>query len=123
MRRLAARLLLAQGADAATFLAFYILARPTLHSERNGPVLALMAIGGIWLVAAVKLGVAGTVAWRATRPLGPSRVGPLRRWHERHPRVVSAHGAFRVVGLSAATASGIAGAGFNLASLVHTLAS
>lgn len=117
--RLTFRLLLAQSADVLTFLTFYLVIGAAIHSERNVILLLLMAIGGIWAVAAIKLGITALVCWRASKPLGHSRFGVIRRFHERHPRVVAFHLRFRVVLISAATASGIVGAGFNLASIIH----
>lgn len=74
----------------------------------------------VWGFAAVKVTIAGVVSWQASRPMGPSRFAPIRRFHERHPRVVSLHHGLRFAGLTVATASGLAGAGFNLGSLIHT---
>ena len=44
--RLTLRLFLAQGADVATFLCFYLLVGPAVHAERNPLILGLMALGG-----------------------------------------------------------------------------
>ena len=46
--RLTLRLFLAQGADVATFLCFYLLVGPSVDAERNPLILGLMAIGD-WL--------------------------------------------------------------------------
>ena len=44
--RLTLRLFLAQGADVATFLGFYLLVGPSVHAARNPLILGLMALGG-----------------------------------------------------------------------------
>ena len=119
-RALCARLLTAQGLDALTFLVFYIWIGAGIHAERNALLLALMAVGGIWAVAATKFGLSLIVAWKASKPLGASRVGPIRRFHQRHPGVVLFHERVRIVGISVATASGIVGAGFNSAAIIHS---
>ncbi len=103
--RLELRLLLAQGADVATFLAFYLAIGPSIHEERNPLILLLMAMGGLAAVAAFKLGVTLLVVWRSRRA-----VEIRRRWY----------GPLRTVLTSAATASGVAGAGFNLAAILHS---
>lgn len=102
MRRLARRLVFAQSIDALTFAAFMVLVGPgSVHVERNPLIAAIYALGGFALVGVVKVAVAAWVGSRSTRPLA-------------HPRLVT-------VLLSVATASGIAGAGFNAASLVDVI--
>jgi hypothetical protein len=104
--RLTLRLLLAQGLDVITVLAFYLLIGAGTHEERNPLILALMALGGLHAVALFKMGVALIVSWRyhhPTRVLSPTFI-----------RV-------RTIAISVATASGIAGAGFNLGSIIHSL--
>jgi hypothetical protein len=103
--RLAFRLLLAQVADVATFLAFYAWVGPSVHQERNPILIVLMAMGGLAAVAAFKLGITALVIVRGRRA-GAIR----RRWYV----------PLRTIAISAATASGIVGAGFNLASIVSS---
>lgn len=102
--RLTLRLLLAQSADVLTFLAFYLIVGPSIHEERNPLILALMALGGIHLVGIVKLGITLIVIRRYNRP-----VVITRSWYL----------PLRTAAISAATASGIVGAAFNLASLIN----
>lgn len=104
--RLELRLLLAQGLDVATFLAFYLVVGPSIHRERNPLILLLMAMGGLAAVAAFKLGVTLLVVWRSRRV-----IVARRRWY----------GPLRIIAMAAATASGIAGAGFNAAAIIHSL--
>jgi hypothetical protein len=106
------RLVFAQGVDALTFAAFYVLVGPSLHAERNPIVLLLMALGGIQLVALVKVGLAALVARRMRRPTVPSP----------HRIVRLAYPVVSLVLVSLAVASGIVGAGFNTAALVESLA-
>lgn len=102
MKRLAHRLVLAQGIDVLTFALFFMLVPVSIHSERNPLILVLYGLGGFALVGLVKMGVAVMVAYRAShRPL-------------KHPRLVT-------VLMSTATASGIVGAGFNIASLISSV--
>ena len=118
--RLSLRLLLAQAADVATFLVFYLLIDSSVRGERNPLVLGLMALGGVYLVGIVKLGITLLVIWRSRLPMRPSRFARVRRFHDRHPGLVAFHVKARIVGVSAATASGIVGAGFNLGALLAT---
>lgn len=118
--RLAVRLLLAQGADVTTFLAFYIFIGAGVHEEKGGAAVVIMSILGIWGVAAVKLGDAAWIAWRFVHPPKLSRYARVRRFNE----LIRVHRWWQTVGvilISAGAASGIAGAGFNLASIIHTL--
>jgi len=101
MNKLAKRLVFAQAIDVATFCAFFMLVPVSIHSERNPLIAAMFALGGFALVGIVKMGVVSIVAYRAASFV-PSRK--------------------LIVAISAATASGIAGAGFNLASLIDSLA-
>src|SRR5262245_58372429 len=96
------RLLLAQGADALTFLAYYTLIGSSIHQERNPILILFMAIGGVAAVVIVKITVTALVIYHR------HRIKIRRRW-------------LQTVGLSVATASGIVGAGFNFAAIVHTL--
>ena len=106
------RLVLAQFLDAITFLAFYILIGPTIHAERNPIVLVLIALGGIWLLGVVKIGITLIVAYRArNNKYKPSKHRVVRYLY---PRMA-------VILISIATASGIAGAGFNLASIIDSV--
>ncbi len=106
------RLVFAQGMDALTFVAFYVLVGPSIHAERNPVVLLLMALGGIQLVALVKVGLAALIARRMRRPTRPSS----------HRFVRVAYPVASLVLVSLAVASGIVGAGFNTAALLESLA-
>jgi hypothetical protein len=100
MSRQSLRLVLAQGADALTLAAFYVfVAGSSPAREQNPLVLGLMAAGGVQLVLLAKVGAALLVGWRADRTPRATRL--------------------RVVAMSVATASGICGAGFNLAAIVR----
>lgn len=101
------RLLLAQGADVLTFLAFYLFVGPSIHEERNPLILLLMAMGGLAAVGLVKMAITLIVIYRRHRPF------------------VVRHGWYvplQTIAMSAATASGIAGCGFNLAAIVYSIA-
>ena len=101
--RLTLRLFLAQGADVATFLGFYLLVGPSVHAERNPLILGLMALGGLAAVGIFKMAVTLIVIYRYRRTT------PVTRgWF------VPA----RTIAISAATASGIVGAGFNLSAII-----
>jgi len=106
------RLVFAQGMDALTFMAFYLLVGPSLHAERNPVVLLLMALGGIQLVALVKVGLAAIIAHRMRQPTRPSAYRLVR----------VAYPIASLLLVSLAVASGIVGAGFNTAALVESLA-
>lgn len=93
-------LVLAQACDAATLCLFYWLGLAGQMQERNPVVVALMAFGGVQLVALVKVGVALLASRRAARN--------RRNW-----RVSLAVGA--------ATLSGVVGAGFNLAAILSSV--
>ena len=99
------RLLLAQSLDAATFAAFYVLIGAGVHAERNPLLIGLMAFGGIQAVVLLKIAIALVVSWRHDHS------GPLS------PRYL----ALRTIAVSVATASGIAGAGWNLAAIVSSV--
>jgi hypothetical protein len=105
------RLVFAQAMDALTFVAFYVVVGPSVHAERNPLILGLMALGGIQLVALVKIGLAALVAGRMQRPARPSRY--------RLARV--AYPGLSLLLVSLAVAGGIVGAGFNTAALVDSL--
>ena len=100
MKRLAHRLVFAQAIDVATFCAFFILVSNSPHSERNPLIAALFALGGFALVGLVKMGFVSFVAYRATTFQASRKL---------------------IVAISVATASGIAGAGFNLASIIDSV--
>jgi hypothetical protein len=103
--RLTLRLFLAQGADVATFLGFYLLVGPSVHAERNPVILGLMALGGLAAVGVFKMGITLVVIYRYRRP----NANVVRhRWFV----------PLRTIAISAATASGIVGAGFNLGAIV-----
>lgn len=91
------RLVAAQTMDALTFAAFFILVPVSQFSERNPIIAGVYALGGFAAVGLLKVGIALAAVHRAP--------------HSRHPRLI-------VVLMSAAAASGIVGAGFNIASLM-----
>jgi len=101
--RLSLRLFLAQGADVATFLCFYLLVGPSVHAERNPLILGLMALGGLAAVGIFKMAVTLIVIYRY------GHAGPVK-----HTWFVPV----RTIAISAATASGIVGAGFNLSAII-----
>lgn len=125
MKAILAVLVLGQALDALTFTLFHRLAPAAfLESpyERNVIVANLLAIGGVALVAAVKVGVSGLTFATFTglvrfpdlgvgRSLG--RFVPLfvRRIHE---RTTLYRLALRNIMLVVATGSGFVGAAFNL---------
>ena len=102
--RLTLRLFLAQGADVATFVGFYLLVGPSVHAEQNPLILALMALGGLAAVGVFKMLVTLIVIYRYRRATTTIR----HRWFV----------PVRTVAISAATASGIVGAGFNLGAII-----
>jgi hypothetical protein len=105
------RLIFAQAMDALTFVAFYTVVGPAVHGERNPLILGLMALGGVQLVALVKVGLAALIAGRMRLPTRPSRFRVVR----------VAYPGLSVLLVSLAVASGIVGAGFNTAALVDSL--
>lgn len=113
------RVLFAQGADAATFLAFYIFIGAGVHEERNPIVLVIMFLGGIWLLAGIKVGVALWLAWRYSHAAQASRFSLIYRFNQAI-RIDRWWRPAQVIGLSVAAASGIVGAGFNSASIIHS---
>ena len=103
--RLTLRLFLAQGADVATFLGFYLLVGPSVHAEKNPLILGLMALGGLAAVGLFKMLVTLIVIYRYRRA-----TTIRHRWFV----------PVRTVAISAATASGIVGAGFNLGAIISS---
>ena len=103
--RLTLRLLLGQAADAITFEWVYVFVGSSVHAERNPLILGLMALGGLAAVGMFKMGVTLLVIYRYRR----ANAEPIR-----HPWFVP----LRTIAISAATASGIVGAGFNLGAIV-----
>jgi len=102
--RLTLRLFLAQGADVATFLCFYLLVGPVTQAERNPLILGLMALGGLAAVGLFKMAITLIVIYRyrrATPAIHHTWFVPVR-----------------TIAISAATASGIVGAGFNLSAII-----
>ena len=71
--RLTLRLFLAQGADVATFLCFYLLVGPQVHAERNPLILGLMALGGLAAVGLFKMLITLIVIYRYRRSPGTIR--------------------------------------------------
>lgn len=102
--RLTLRLFLAQGADVATFLCFYLLVGPSVHAERNPLILGLMALGGLAAVGIFKMAITLVVIYRYRHATQTIR----HRWFV----------PMRTIAISAATASGIVGAGFNLSAII-----
>jgi len=105
--RLTLRLFLAQGADVATFLGFYLLVGPSVHAEKNPLILALMALGGLAAVGVFKMLITLIVIYRYRRA---TTTTIRHRWFV----------PVRTVAISAATASGIVGAGFNLGAIISS---
>ena len=100
------RLVLAQALDAFTFAGFYLVIGAGVHAERNPLVTALLAMGGVQFVVLIKVGIAAFVGWR----------------HDHTRRPLSArYVRLRTVAVAVAAASGIVGAGFNLAAIVAGL--
>ena len=93
-----------QGADVATFLCFYLLVGPSVHAERNPLILGLMALGGLAAVGVFKMAVTLIVIYR----YGQRRRSIRTSWFV----------PVRTIAISAATASGIVGAGFNLSAII-----
>ena len=93
-------LVLAQSLDAASLAVFYAIVHPMALAEQNPLILALMAVGGIQLVALAKVGAALLAAWRSRRMNG-MRLARLA--------------------MAAAVISGSIGAGFNLAAIALAL--
>ena len=103
--RLTLRLFLGQAADAITFVWFYVFVGSSVHAEQNPLILALMALGGLAAVGVFKMGVTLIVIARYRR----AGANPIRhRWFV----------PLRTIAISAATASGIVGAGFNIGAIV-----
>ncbi len=103
--RLTLRLFLGQAADAITFVWFYVFVGASVHAERNPLILGLMALGGLAAVGLFKMGVTLLVIYRYRR----AGARPIRhRWFV----------PLRTIAISAATASGIVGAGFNIGAIV-----
>ena len=103
MDRLTLRLFLAQAADVATFLCFYLLVGSSVHAERNPLILGLMAMGGLAAVGIFKMAITLVVIYHYRRP-----IQIRHRWYP----------PMRTIAISAATASGIVGAGFNLGAII-----
>ena len=105
MSRQSFRVVAAQVADALTFAAFASLYPAHLYyAEQNPLVLGLFAIGGIALVAAVKIGIGMFMAVLYERV----RKRPRKRWNM----------AAITVMMSVGAAIGIVGASFNVASII-----
>jgi len=99
------RLAFAQSMDAATFLVFMVFIGAGTYVERNPVIIAMMAVGGIWLVAALKIGTAILVACRF------DRTQSVTRWFRPTATIL----------VSIAAASGIVGAGFNIAAILRSV--
>jgi hypothetical protein len=101
--RLMLRLLLSQAADVLTFVWFYLFVGSSVHAERNPLILGLMALGGLAAVGLFKMAIVLLVIYRYRRT------------------TTVRHGWYlplRTIAISAATASGIVGAGFNLGAII-----
>ena len=106
MKTMLNRMVAAQAIDALTFILFIALfSQGSIHAERNPLILFLVGLGGIQLVGMVKIGLALLVRHRALVPK------PVSLNYE----------ATRVTMVTLATASGIVGAGFNLASIASSI--
>ena len=66
--RLTLRLFLAQGADVATFLCFYLLVGPSVHAERNPLILGVDGARGLAAVGLFKMLITLIVIYRYRRP-------------------------------------------------------
>ena len=97
------RLIFAQSMDALTFAVFYLAIGAGVHAERNPLVIALMALGGVQAVVIAKVAFAALIGWRHDHTRKPLSARYLR---------------LRTIAISIATASGIVGAGFNLAAIL-----
>ena len=102
--RLFHRLVFAQVVDVASYAFFMVAIGVSIHAERNPIILALSAVGGIYAVLFAKIGVPVLVTIR-------NRNKVLK------PRLHN----FVVIIMATATASGIVGAGFNIASIINTM--
>lgn len=101
----ARRMLIAQLADVATFALFIWLAGTSSIRYERDPLIAIpFALGGLTVIFAMKAGLAFVVARRAP---APARITASWYWP------------VWTIMISAAAASGIAGAGFNLAAIVR----
>jgi hypothetical protein len=117
-RRLRLRVWIAQIADLATFAAFFILVGgASIHVERNPIIAASHALAGLAGVGVLKMGLV-TVAMRHRPP-----VERLAGWRGILSRPITHrwYWPLYTIILSTAAASGIVGAGFNVASLLDSL--
>jgi hypothetical protein len=112
-RKLITRLIFAQVLDALTLAYFWIVIGPGEHSEQNPLINMMIVLGGIQLVLLVKIGLALWVGYRIGHPPKTSH------WWSK-PITSSRFMWVQTVAISVATASGVVGAGFNLASIVHS---
>jgi hypothetical protein len=112
-RNAAALLVLGQSLDALTFVLFFTIVPVGFAMvERNGIVGRMLDLGGLGLVAAVKVGLAAVIYWRATRPFGQ------RRLPERLHLLLLA---FLNVAFVVAVASGFVGTAFNSRAVMQVL--
>lgn len=100
------RIFVAQSVDVLTYAVFMVLALPSIHAERNPIILFVASLGGVTAILALKLGISGLIEWRAHRPVS-------------RPVTRRAYWPVWTIMASAAAASGIAGAGFNIAALLR----
>lgn len=101
------RLVVAEMLDGLTFAAFAILIGFHGQLQEMNPLVAtIYVLAGVQGLVLVKLGAAGLMEWRARRPLSA-------------PVTHRAYWPVWTVLLATATASGIVGTGFNLASLIR----
>jgi hypothetical protein len=120
MSPVAFRCLFAQAMDTITFLAFYIFIGAGVHAERNPLVLAIMTLGGIWLLGAFKMADALWVSWRYDHPAKSSKFLLVRKFNNLI-HINTWWKPFNTIMLSIAAASGCVGAGFNLASILRSI--
>ena len=106
------RLVAAQVADGLTFAAYWWLfpARVS-YAEQNPLVLGMFALGGVGLVIAVKVGIGAFMAVLYERVRKRPRISRRNHWNMAAITVLMSIGA----------AVGIAGAGFNLASILFNI--
>lgn len=112
MRILTTRLVFAQVLDALTLAYFWLVIGVGQHQEQNPFINLMLTLGGIQLFLLVKIGIVLLVAYRAEHP------STVVRWWSKpitSPRYIWV----QTFMLSLATASGIVGAGFNMASIIN----
>lgn len=94
-------LLFAQICDVLTYTIFYALIGPGQFVERNPIILALMTVGGIYLVIVLKIGLPLSIVMRAHK-------------YVYHTRLITFF-------IAAGIAAGVVGAGFNMSSIIRSI--